>query len=350
MTLRFFGDSNAAGKRAVPASWYLDGPYEVENYAENGAGLDEVVAQVQNVIFAPGDVAIINGGINDLANGKSPQWVGDRFADAVAAVPAEIEVIRLPIYPYKPLQVEIKAANTLIGGLSGLYDELSNGGDLEHEYDSLDGLHLSPTGQREVAENVDWVVSDVAQWGFADAVSLDVTDADCLDRRWRTFHRPIPIADGAAYKTGYAGALASWTPPGDFTIDASFELSRSIHSFFSVVVNATADEWVQIGINFNGDHKFRVAHWKKAVHSRDLVPPFDVDMGVPLAELGSDSFVECDTRVTRLNGRVYVFSGGNLVADCELPAGLVGDAVGFWMRDCRLSEFNAGSAKVEAVG
>ena len=350
MTLRFFGDSNAAGKQAVPASWYLDGPYEVENYAENGAGLDEVVAQVQNVIFAPGDVAIINGGINDLANGKSPQWVGDRFADAVAAVPAGVEVIRLPIYPYKPLQAAVEAANGLIGGLGWLYSELSNGGERESEYDSLDGIHLSPSGQREVAGAVDGEINDLGDWDHFDAVSLDVTDADCLDRRWRTFHRPIPIADGAAHKTGYAGALAAWTPPSDFTIDASFELSRSIHSFFSVVVNATADEWVQIGINFNGDHKFRVAHWKRAIHSRDLISPFDVDMGVPVAELGSDSFVESDIRVTRLNGRVYVFSGGNLVADCEIPAGLVGNAVGFWMRDCRLSEFNAGSAKVEAVG
>jgi len=350
MTLRFFGDSNAAGKRAVPASWYLDGLYDVENYAENGAGLDDIVTQIQNATFAPGDVAIINGGINDLANGRSPQWVGDKFADAVASVPAGTEAVRLPIYPYKPLQATVEAANALIGGIGGLYTALSNGGDLEHEYDSLDGVHLSPAGQRVVAEEVDFVVYDTGEWWFADAVSLDVADADCLDRRWRTFHKPIAIADGAAYEAGYAGALAAWMPPSDFTIDATFELSRSAHSFFSVVINATAEEWIQIGINFNGDRKFRVAHWKRRVHSTDLITPFDITLDVPLAELGSDSFVEDDIRVTRLDGRVCVFSGGSLVADCELPAGLVGDAVGFWMRDCRLSEFNAGAAKVEAVG
>lgn len=34
MTIHFFGDSNAAGKKAVPASFYLEGLHEVENHAE----------------------------------------------------------------------------------------------------------------------------------------------------------------------------------------------------------------------------------------------------------------------------------------------------------------------------
>ena len=349
MTIHFFGDSNAAGKKAVPASFYLEGLHKVANHAESGSKLVDVIAQVNAVSFEIGDVAVINGGINDLATGRTPGQVAADMEAILSAAPAWVIKYVLPIFPYSPYRYAIEDSNARIApAFESLYDVLAEDGGLKPLYDSSDGLHLSCAGQRYVAFYLDLTVNagiGVSSWIFdGDGVSLVKTPADCIDRRWHVWPKPIPTDGGSAYQEGYTGALAAWETPGDFTVDAEFSHSRSPTSFFSIVVNATAGEWVQIGLNFSNDHLFQIAHWKSKSFSRNLVEAFPVMVDVNLEDLGSDSFVENKLRVTVHRGRLYAFSDGGLIAECDLPPGLPGNAVGFWMRDCRLSRFDAGEA------
>jgi len=351
--LHFFGDSIGMGKLAVPASWYLADLTSVTNHAVAGADLDAIKGQIQAASFAPGDIAVINGGVNDLALGSTPAQVDSKMQDCVDAVPAGYAYRVLPVFPYLPQASNISAANALLQTRFGnefdstvfaaLEDPVTSG--LLLKYYGVDGLHLSPAGQRVVAESLHNTLftPDPTLWRFP-SLSADITDgltpgtaSPCLGRRWEVWHSPIGY-DGSKVSTiGYAGALAALqTAPDNFTMRANVALNRtSQHSWFSFVSRATPTEWIQSGFNFAGQ-QLRVAHWKSLVHTNNLTPPVDDFEFKVAANKFFDARVDIELSLSHFDGDVYLAVNGEPVLQAAIPGTLPGDKIGVWIRDCHV--------------
>jgi len=348
----FFGDSIGAGKKSVPASFYLDGLVEVVNHAVSGADLSAIRMQIEAAGLTSGDTAIINGGVNDLAVGRTPAKVNEGMRGCVAALPDFSNYLVLPVLPYQPLEEQVAQTNVLLancfadnfdGQVFELLEEPSQLGTLRKLY-SVDGLHPSPAGQRVLAKSIHefFFGSRPEIWTFdtVPPTMLRSTTAPCLGRRWNVWPGPIAETPTYAYTHGYAGAMAVMIPEEEFTVRANILLNRnSTASWFSFITQATENENVQSGFNFTGRNKLRIAHWKTLTHTLDLVPPVvDFDFVLNAASF-HDEFLEIELGLTYWQGGIYLSVNEHPVLVAPVPSGLPGDCIGCWMRDCRVTSF-----------
>lgn len=356
MTIHFFGDSNVFGKNSTPASWYLQSshPDSVEthatqNHAENGAKLPAIQAQIQAATFAAGDQAVIGGGVNDLALGKTPAEVDARMSRAIASLPVGIDFVILPVFPCITYASDILATNALLAAhhefLNVTYDDLRNPDhSLSTFYGQPDGLHLTPAGQRSVAIEAMAALGHLhhyADWTHSRPGRLHIGNpGDWLEKRWEVWPKPIAITSDGAHQSGYTGALACVPTQSDFTLQAEISLPRdNPQSFFSFVTEATHEEWIQSGFNFMNGESFRIAHWKSGVHTNDLATP-ETDYAFDVAAI-YHGLVRFPLTLTHYQGVVHLFvNGEKLHMSATVPLGLPGDRAGFWMRDCYLHKLS----------
>lgn len=336
----FFGDSNTACVEGIPPSFYL--PADTALHAVPGATVAvDVPQQIQAATATPGDVAIIQGGVNDLYNASSPGDVASdlEFCRATALANGFSVAYVLPIYPHLNQQPKIEQVNSILNhDFAELYDLLvaDDGMSLRPLYDKSDGLHLSPAGSRVVAKEVAKVGGLYYEhdWAFAGLpVELDIDSPTHLGRRWIV--GPKPISGNPAGSDGYTGAFAAFqgSTPANFHATALIRLQRDEDAFFAFKFGGHEHEAIFAGHNYRGNMKSQADHWIKLTPYEQIGAAFDTAVNQYQQEITA-SFYDLDFDVIRFNGKIWAAVGDSMVVEGALvPPGMPqDDLLGFWGR------------------